>query len=415
MQKDEAKILLIDDNPKNLQVAMNILSKEGYSLIYAKDGEKGISLAQQDSFDLILLDILMPGMDGYVVCQKLKADPATRDIPIIFLTVKDEEADIVKGFECGAVDYVTKPFQVAVLLKRVETHLTLFYQTRMLKRLNEALHHEVDEQVEKIRLKDQILFQQSKMASMGEMIANIAHQWRQPLGAISAAVVGIKSRFMLGHFEHATQETFEECQEYLLKKCDDIEEYTRTLSSTIDDFRYFFKPQKRVETFVLGELVDKSIKLLKESFGDSDIEIINKVKDIKITGLRNELSQVLINLLHNAKDILQEQRDATGRVVLVEAKQREGRVDIYIQDSGGGVDEEIIEKIFEPYFSTKHQSSGTGLGLYMAREIIQKHMLGDISVENRSFIYDGVTYFGARFHIVLPDVLKEKFVHIVKD
>lgn len=146
MKLENAKILLIDDNPKNLQVAMGVLDTEGYSLIYAQDGAKGLELAFSQDFDLILLDVLMPGMDGYAVCKELKANEKTKDIPIIFLTVKDEKKDIVKGFECGGVDYVTKPFFTAVFLKRVETHLKLSFTTRELKRLNEILTKKVQEQ-----------------------------------------------------------------------------------------------------------------------------------------------------------------------------------------------------------------------------------------------------------------------------
>ncbi len=405
IDKNKAKILLIDDNPKNLQIAMNILNKEGYQLIYAKDGNRGLDLALSDDFDLILLDVLMPDIDGYTLCSQLKENPKTKDIPIIFLTIKDEESDIVKGFECGGVDYVTKPFQVAVLLKRVETHLILAQQTKELKQLNKDLNKEVLEQVEKIRLKDQILFQQSKMVSMGEMIANIAHQWRQPLAAISAALVGIKTKIHLKKFDLQTEEGAKEFENYLIKKFDDIQEYIDTLSTTVDDFRYFFKPKKDKESFELGDIINKSIKLLEEGIDMSHIKIIKEIEHIDMVGLKNELSQVFINLLKNAYDAFENNPLQKEKQITIIANKTDEVINIYIQDNAGGIDEEILEKIFEPYFTTKHQSNGTGLGLYMVSEIIQKHIKGEIKVKNISKTLDKLIYKGVQFHIQIPGEL----------
>jgi len=401
-----AKILLIDDNPKNLQVAMNILDKEGYDLIYAQDGTKGVELAKKNEFDLILLDILMPQMDGYEVCKVLKSDSKTKDIPIIFLTVKDDERDIIKGFECGGVDYVTKPFYTAVLLKRVKTHLALSQTTKELKNLNENLEQKIKEQVQNIRLKDQLLFQQAKMASMGEMIANIAHQWRQPLNAISATTSVIKTKFGIEGFDFHTDEGIEECISYIDMKLTDIESYVLTLSTTIDDFRNFFKPQKELSRFTLENCIEQSLKLLMANFEDSDIKIITMIEDIEIVGLENEFAQVLINLLNNAQDALLQNKNLDKKLIFINASKKEDFAEISIKDNAGGIDQDIINKIFEPYFTTKHQTQGTGIGLYMSQEIIQKHMHGKIEAKNVSYIFDNKEYNGAEFTIKIPLTLK---------
>ena len=402
MKLENAKILLIDDNPKNLQVAMNILNSEGYHLIYAQDGKKGLELALKNSFDLILLDVIMPAMNGYEVCQKLKSNPKTKDIPIIFLTVKDEEKDIVKGFECGGVDYVTKPFYTAVLLKRVKTHITLSYTTKELKQLNETLEQKVKKQVESMRLKDQILFQQSKMASMGEMIANIAHQWRQPLGAISATNLLIKTKLLVDEFELSKKEGVEECKDFIDTKLDDIADYILTLSTTINDFRNFFKPQKDISKFNLEELIQKSVKLLSANFQDNNIKIINKVKDTEMVGLENELAQVIINILNNAKDALMQNEDLKEKLIFITSTKENDFIKISIKDNAKGIKEDIMDKIFEPYFTTKHQTQGTGIGLYMTKEIVQKHMHGTIEVNNVSYEYENKKYNGAKFSIKIP-------------
>jgi signal transduction histidine kinase len=406
MKTKHAKILLIDDNPKNLQVAMNILDREGYDLIYAQNGIKGIELAKKNSFDLILLDVMMPQLDGYSVCKKLKSDPKTEDIPIIFLTVKDDEKDIIKGFECGGIDYVTKPFYTAVLLKRVKTHLTLSQTTKELKNLNDNLEEKIQEQVQHIRLKDQILFQQAKMASMGEMIANIAHQWRQPLTAISASTVVIKTKFGTDGFDFSTNSGIKKCEDYINLKLNDIENYVTLLSTTIDDFRNFFKPQKELSHFTLKQCIEKSLKLLMANFENSNIKIITNIDDIKIVGLENEFAQVLINILNNAQDALLQNEKTEQKLIFINAEQKEDLAEISIRDNGGGIDRDIINKIFEPYFTTKHQSQGTGIGLYMSQEIIQKHMHGEIKVENISYKYKNRDYYGAEFTIKIPLSLK---------
>ncbi len=395
LDKKKAHILIIDDNTKNLQVALNVLSKEGYHLLYAQDGEKGLELAFNTDIDLILLDVLMPNIDGYQVCKALKSNPNTEDIPIIFLTVKDEEKDIVKGFEYGGVDYVTKPFYTSILLKRVETHLKL-------KMLHTNLQKEVDEKIEKIRLKDQILFQQAKMASMGEMIANIAHQWRQPLSSISSTVIGVQSKLALEKFDLETQKGQEECIQYIDEKLSSIEEYTQHLSHTIDDFRNFFKPNKDKTTFLISELIQTSMNLLSANFQNSDIVITTHINDTKVYTLENELLQVIINILNNAKDALVKVESHPCKIITIHTKVENDALSISIRDGAGGIKPEIMDKIFEPYFTTKHQSNGTGIGLYMSKEIIEKHLRGSLTCTNVSFPHNNMTCEGAKFLITIP-------------
>lgn len=179
LKRYEEKILLVDDDSKNLQVAMNIL--KDYNVIFAQSGEKALELLEKNNFDLILLDVIMPNLDGYTVCKKIKENPLTSKIPIIFLTFKDEEKDIVKGFDLGAVDYVTKPFFSEVLLKRVEVHLKLASVMNELKKMNHNLNEIVDEQIIELREKDQIIHRQSRIAAMSDIIGLISSQWKVPL------------------------------------------------------------------------------------------------------------------------------------------------------------------------------------------------------------------------------------------
>lgn len=174
-KKYENKILLVDDDTKNLQVAMTIL--KNYNVIYAQSGDKALELLEKNKFDLILLDVVMPIMDGYHVCSKIKANDKTKKIPIIFLTVKDDEKDIVKGFELGAVDYVTKPFYSEVLLKRVELHLKLASAINEIEKINSNLSEIVKEQLKELRQKDEIIVQHSKISAIASVIDIISVQW----------------------------------------------------------------------------------------------------------------------------------------------------------------------------------------------------------------------------------------------
>jgi two-component system sensor histidine kinase/response regulator len=197
--KYDNKILIVDDNPKNLQVAMSIL--KDYNVIYAQSGDKALDLIEENDFDLILLDIVMPIMDGYSVCKILKRNEKTKDIPIIFLTVKDDEKDIVKGFELGAVDYLVKPFYSEVLLKRVELHLKLSSSIKDLTRVNENLNDIVVTQIEDIRKKDQVLFKQSKMLALTEMIDMMSEQLVYPLGLIKLQNQAIELKLLNENIE----------------------------------------------------------------------------------------------------------------------------------------------------------------------------------------------------------------------
>jgi signal transduction histidine kinase len=397
LNKKNQNILIIDDNTKNLQVAMNILNQEGYHLLYAQNGMKGLELVKKYEISLILLDILMPTMDGYEVCKELKKSSQTKDIPIIFLTVKDEERDIVKGFVCGGVDYVTKPFYATVLLKRVETHLRLLQTTKELQRINQNLAKEIERQVQNVRVKEQILFQQSKMASMGEMIANIAHQWRQPLSAISMTIIGLKTKLALEGFDFDKKEGVQACQKEIEEKFDDISNYVLNLSDTMESFKNFFKPEQDMQNFNLAKIIRKSLNLLNANLQNKNIEIVSSIEDIELRGFENAFSQVIINILNNARDALIENKTEGRRLIFITVKDENGFVYISIKDNAGGIKEKIIERIFEPYFTTKHQSNGTGIGLYMTQEIIHKHMNGEIFVNNLSYVYEGYKYRGAEF------------------
>ncbi len=263
-----------------------------------------------------------------------------------------------------------------------------------LEKLNKTLEYKVEQEVSKNVKQTQILYQQSKMASMGEMIGNIAHQWRQPLNSISVTASTLKLEKQL--------ETLDDDSFY--NSVDFITNSTKQLSQTIDDFRNFFKTDKSEVEFSILEVIQGTVKLLDANFKNKDIQIVYNIDNIYTVGLKNEFTQAIINILNNAKDILIE-KNISKKLIVITAYTEENDLLLTIHDNAGGVSDKIMHKIFEPYFSTKHQSSGTGIGLYMTEEIIKKHMKGSIFVQNAKFSHEGNSYFGAEFKIAIP--LKE--------
>lgn len=244
-----------------------------------------------------------------------------------------------------------------------------------------------------IKEKEKQLYAQSRLAQMGEMISMIAHQWRQPLGAISASVIGIKTKVQMQKFDLTSQAGRMEQEQYLMQKLDKMGTYVEHLSETIEDFRNFFKPNKEKTTVNLEEVINKALNIVHPGLLDSHIKVQKQIQFNKsIETYNNEILQALLNILKNAIDHFAAHKRESPQITIRGYEERDGFV-IEIIDNGGGIPEKIIDKIFDPYFSTKDDKNGTGLGLYMTKTMIEDHCKGKIEVEN----LDG----GARFKITL--------------
>jgi len=250
--------------------------------------------------------------------------------------------------------------------------------------LNNSLHAKVERNVDEIRKKDEAMLQQARLAQMGELIAMIAHQWRQPLSSISAISANIQLSLALN--EHVDKQ---ELQNELLN----IDERVTLLSDTIDDFRNFYNTNKEKSFFDLSETIGQAIEILNPSLRNAQVTLHFKNKLQKpIKSLESELIQVLINIIKNAIDILSERKQK--REIWIDAYEERENIYILIEDNAGGMDEKLHAKIFNPYFSTKKEKNGMGLGLYMSKLIIQEHCNGSLLVSN--------TDQGALFSIILP-------------
>jgi len=222
--------------------------------------------------------------------------------------------------------------------------------------------------------KDKILFQQSKMASMGEMMGNIAHQWRQPLTALSGLVANTTIKYHMNKLD-------EEYMEHFNTKSNDL---IQKMSQTIDDFRNFFKPTKEKSRFHIASVIEESLAFMEDSLMTHGIQVhYNNIDNFVLESFKNELMQVIINLISNSKDAIKGNRIKEGSITLT-TQIEHGVCKIMIEDNGGGVKSDIIERLFEPYFTTKFESSGTGLGLYMSKMIIENSIMGKLSLVNHN-------------------------------
>ena len=257
---------------------------------------------------------------------------------------------------------------------------------RKIQHLNETLHLEVQLQLEKLREKDKQLQYQSRLIQMGKMLSMIAHQWRQPLSEINAILMHIGVRHSFKDFS----------EEFLTQKINECNKITSYMSNTISDFQNFFKPSKEKEVFEISEACQRSITILQASLKYHGIEFSFDISEkMEVYGYPNEFAQALLNILSNAKDVLSE-REISNPFIRLYLKKGYKYILIVIEDNGGGISNEHMDRIFEPYFTTKYAKQGTGIGLYMTKMIIENNMGGIINVKN--------TNSGALFTIKLPSV-----------
>jgi signal transduction histidine kinase/ABC-type nitrate/sulfonate/bicarbonate transport system substrate-binding protein len=271
--------------------------------------------------------------------------------------------------------------------------LVVIYRQYLLKKLNKKLSKKISLEIKKNEEKNRILIQQSRMASMGEMLENIAHQWRQPLSTISVCASGIELK---KRFNSLDDEEF-------FQSINHIKQATTYLSNTIDDFRNFFSNEKIISEISITQVINKALDLMSPTLNTHKVVVIKNTQETKFLSLENELIQVLMNILVNAKDALKEKIDIKEkRYIFIYIYTEENNLIIKIKDNAKGIDEKIIDKVFEPYFTTKHKFNGTGIGLYMSKLLIDKHLKGKIEVSNNTFFYNDKEYLGAEFTITLP-------------
>jgi signal transduction histidine kinase len=390
MENSKIPVLIVDDRPENLAALEALLGDAEFDLVRAESGNEALRQSLYTEFALVLLDVQMPGMDGFETAQLMRENPKTRQLPIIFVTAgMNGEHQKFQGYQSGAVDYLVKPIEPAILRSKVRVFCDLFSQRRELKRMHAELelHHEklretysqLQEEtarrlqaVEELRQQEQLLLQQNRMAAMGELLNNIAHQWRQPLNVLGLRIQEIGLRYEMG-----------DCSpEHLQEGIDGAMGTLQYLSQTIDDFRNFNTQGAEMQLFAVDQAVASTLSMIRDSFTQWGIALeVESCGNPQMKGYPNEFGQVLLNLLMNAKDAGRERGVQDARIT-VRSWSEGGRAVVTVTDNVGGIDPEFVDKVFDAYFTTKELGHGTGVGLFMSKNIIEKKMAGRLTVCN---------------------------------
>ncbi|QFR50440.1 HAMP domain-containing histidine kinase [Sulfurimonas lithotrophica] len=309
-----------------------------------------------------------------------------------FTSIQENKQILVLSLKTGYLVFIyeNSPIKkISSMLENFKVKLNLSISAcegvHNLEKLNEELEDRVEESVRLIRENEKMLLAQSKQAIMGEMIEMIAHQWRQPITSIGMIVNNLFLDIAIDEID----------MDEMVKDLEKISYQVKHLSGTIDDFRDFFKESKEKNSMTIKEVMAATMIIIEKQLSSHNIEIrcINNTDDISINTYKNELIQVVLNILANSKDAYND-KELDEKIIEVESKQVGEDVVLYIRDNAGGIPENIIGRIFEPYFSTKNEKNGTGLGLYMSMIIVKEHIGGKIEVKN--------TDNGAEFKITIP-------------
>jgi len=352
------QVLYVEDDQEIRELTAMLLEDFFYNIITASNGLEGIEKFKEHHIDLVLTDINMPHMDGMTMAKEIKnIDP---DIPILIFSAYNDSEYFLEAIKIGIEGYLVKPID----MEQLQQTLSKTVRAIQIKQEHKAYQESLQA---KIIQKDKMLLEQSKHAAMGEMIDIIAHQWKQPLNSIVMHASMIESSLDSTDKE-TLQNEFLECYSNLNLQIDH-------LLSTLNEFRTFLRPNNKLETIQLKSIIASTLVLLKDELLANQINVnVLCDKELSLKVYPNDIKQLLINIITNAKEEISNNDVATdAREIIIKAYQNDTNIVLEIKNSGSVIDEAIIEDIFTMNFTTKEQSGGTGIGLYMCSLICKKY------------------------------------------
>ena len=387
---DNPVILVVDDEPLNVKLLRSILSENGYEVLEASNGREALSLADHHP-DLILLDLMMPEIDGFETCRRLKEDPETREIPVIFLSALQDPKYKIFGSRLGGADYITKPFDQGELLARVRTQLTISDQQTRLREYAERFQEMVNDKTCR-------LVQDDRLATVGTLAAAVVQEINDPLldildsaELIARDLAGLKER--LG--ERAEAPGASPISDLTGKLSAHLERVSRgreKLDLIVRDLKGLGKKcTAESEVLPLELPVQEALQFMGPPLKDLGILEVDVPQELKVFGNRLQISRVFINLIQNALEALADKRGSLS--IKAEADERQ-QIVIVFKDSGPGIPENLRDGIFDPFFTTRGDLNHAGLGLFIARQLLERQR-GTI----QAISHEGP---GAWFQIILP-------------
>ncbi len=377
-------ILVVDDAPANLRLLVEILSDYGYRVRPAVNGSLALSGARAIAPDVILLDINLPDMSGYEICQQLKADEKTRDIPVIFISALDDVFDKVKAFGVGGVDYITKPFQIDEVLARVQAHLAIRILQRTLQEKNEQL----TQTLEQLKLTQAQLIESEKMIALGTLVAGIAHEINTPLGSgiMAASILANETKSFAADCEKGSikKSTLKNYVEVALESSEILLANLNRAGELVQSFKQVAVDQVSLEKrrFSVKKYLEETLLSLDPHLKQAKHSLTVKGDDMIIMdSYPGALSQVATNLLMNS--IAHAYQPEERGQLCFEVRRNPQRAIIVYSDDGCGIPPENLGKIFDPFFTTARSRGGSGLGLHIVYNLVTQKLKGTIRCQSQ--------------------------------